>query len=182
VIRLAEPYSSFCFFSSFSSFGFLFQNFHIYLILWGHRYKSPNQNRNMLVKDVMTRNVVAVKRDTSLREAAEMMVDNHIGCLVVMSGGKVTGIITDRDMLVFIADEHHRNLGSYRVKDAIKDYVVTIRSTSPIEKAVKLMTENRIKKVPVVDDERLAGIITMSDIIWSQPRLIRELSQMGKKE
>jgi CBS domain-containing protein len=84
-------------------------------------------------------------------------------------------------MLVFIADERHRNLDSYRVKDAMKDYVVTIRSTSPIEKAVKLMTENRIKKIPVLDDDRLTGIITMSDIIWAQPRLARELSQAAKK-
>jgi CBS domain-containing protein len=135
----------------------------------------------MLVKDIMTRNVATAQRDTPLREAAEIMTDNHIGCLVVMSGGKVAGIITDRDMLVFIADERHRNLDSYRVKDAMKDYVVTIRSTSPIEKAVKLMTENRIKKIPVLDDDRLTGIITMSDIIWAQPRLARELSQAAKK-
>jgi CBS domain-containing protein len=136
----------------------------------------------MLVKDIMTRNVVAVQRDTPLREAAEIMADNHIGCLVVKSGGKVTGIITDRDVLVFIADESHRSIDSYKVKDVMTGYVITIRSTSPIEKAVKLMTENRIKKIPVVDDEKLVGIITMSDIIWQQPRLIKELSQIGKKK
>ncbi|MCX6814791.1 MAG: CBS domain-containing protein [Candidatus Aenigmarchaeota archaeon] len=134
----------------------------------------------MLVKDVMTRNVVTVQRDTPLREAAEIMADNHIGCLVVKAGGKVSSIITDRDMLVFIADESHRNLDSYRVKDVMSDYVITIRSTSPVEKAVELMTENRIKKIPVVDDDRLVGIITMSDIIWAQPKLAGKLSQKAK--
>jgi len=136
----------------------------------------------MIVKDIMTRNVVAVRRETSLREAAEIMADNHIGCLIVKSDGKVGGIITDRDILVFIADEKHKNLDSFRVKDAMTDYVITIRSTSPIEKAVKLMTENRIKKIPVVDDERLMGIITMSDIIWAQPKLVGQLSQVAKKK
>lgn len=135
----------------------------------------------MLVKDIMTRNVVAVKRETPLREAAETMADNHIGCLVVKSNGKVSGIITDRDILVFIADETHKSLDSYRVKDVMTDYVITIRSTSPIEKAVKLMTENRIKKIPVVDDEKLAGIITMSDIIWAEPKMIGELLKAGNK-
>jgi CBS domain-containing protein len=136
----------------------------------------------MLVKDIMTRNVVAVRRETPLREAAEIMADNHIGCLIVKSDGKVSGIITDRDILVFIADEKHKNLDSFRVKDAMTDYVITIRSASPIEKAVKLMTENRIKKIPVVDDERLVGIITMSDIIWAQPKLMERLSEVSKKE
>jgi CBS domain-containing protein len=136
----------------------------------------------MLVKDIMTRNVVIVHRDTALREAAEIMADNHIGCLVVKSDGKISGIITDRDILVFIADERHKNLDSFRVKDVMTDYVITIRSTSPIEKAVQLMNENRIKKIPVVDDERLAGIITMSDIICAQPKLVGQLSQVKKKE
>ena len=135
----------------------------------------------MLVKEIMTRNVATAQRDMPLREAAETMSDNHIGCLVVMSGRKVIGIITDRDMLVFIADERHRNLDSYRVKDAMTDYVITIRPSNTVEKAVKLMTENRIKKIPVMDGERLVGIITMSDIIWAQPKLVGKLSKVAKK-
>jgi len=135
----------------------------------------------MLVKDIMTRNVVAVAADTPLREAAEMMADNHIGCLVVKSGGKVTGILTDRDVLVFIADESHRSMDSYRVKDVMKGYVITIHPNNPVEKAAELMTENRIKKIPVLDNDRLVGIITMSDIIWAQPKLTKELSKMKKK-
>ena len=136
----------------------------------------------MLVKDIMTRNVVAVAADTPLREAAEMMADNHIGCLVVKSGGKVTGILTDRDVLVFIADESHRSMDSYRVKDVMKGYVITIHPNNPVEKAAELMTENRIKKIPVLDNDRLVGIITMSDIIWQQPRLMARLSEVSKKE
>lgn len=136
----------------------------------------------MLVKEIMTRNVVSVGRDNPLREAAEIMADNHIGCLVVKAGRKVCGIISDRDILIFIADESHRSLDSYKVRDAMTDYVITIRSTSPVENAVKLMTENRIKKIPVVDDEKLTGIITMSDIIWHQPGLIGELSKVKNKE
>ena len=129
----------------------------------------------------MTRNVVAVRRETPLREAAEMMADNHIGCLVVKNDGKVTGIITDRDVLVFIADESHRNLDSFQVKDVMTDYVITIHPNNPIEKAVELMTANRIKKIPVLENDRLVGIITMSDIIWAQPKLAAQLSQVAKK-
>jgi CBS domain-containing protein len=140
------------------------------------------RSKGMLVKDIMTRNVVAVRRETPLREAAEIMADNHIGCLVVKSEGKVTGIITDRDVLIFIADESHRNLDSFRVKDVMTDYVITIRPNNPVEKAVELMTANRIKKIPVLENDRLVGIITMSDIIWAQPKLMRELSRVAKKK
>jgi CBS domain-containing protein len=136
----------------------------------------------MLVKDVMTKNVISVARDMPMGEAAEIMADNHIGCLVVKSGGKVSGIITDRDILVFIADPEHRNIDLYKVKDAMTDYVITVRPGNPVEKAVQLMTENRVKKIPVVDNERLVGIITMSDIIWAQPRMVKELSKAAKKD
>ncbi len=136
----------------------------------------------MLVKEIMTRNVISVRPDRPLREAAEIMADNHIGCLVVRTDGKLAGIITDRDILVFIADESHRNLDSYKVKDAMTEYVITIRSTSTVEKAAELMTGNRIKKIPVLDDDRLVGIITMSDIIWAQPRLMGKLSKVSKKD
>ena len=61
------------------------------------------------------------------------------------------------------------------------DYVLSIRPASPVEKAVQMMIENRIKKLPVVDGGRLVGIITASDIIWAQPRLIGELSRIAKK-
>ncbi len=136
----------------------------------------------MLVKDVMTKNVISAPRDMPLREAAEIMADNHIGCLVIKSGGKVSGIITDRDILVFIADSGHRNIDLYKVKDAMTDYAVTIRPGNPVEKAVQLMTENRIKKIPVVDDERLVGIITMSDIIWAQPRLLSQMKGLQERK
>ena len=135
----------------------------------------------MLVKEIMTRNVISVRPDRPLREAAEIMADNHIGCLVIRSDRKIEGIITDRDILVFIADESHRNLDSYKVKDAMTEYVITIGPDKPVEKAVQIMTGNRIKKIPVLDDDRLVGIITMSDIIWAQPRLMEKLSQISKK-
>ena len=136
----------------------------------------------MLVKEIMTRNVISVRPDRPLREAAEIMADNHIGCLVIRSDRKIEGIITDRDILVFIADESHRNLDSYKVKDAMTEYVITIGPDKPVEKAVQIMTGNRIKKIPVLDDDRLAGIITMSDIIWAQPRLMGKLSKVSKKD
>lgn len=136
----------------------------------------------MLVRDIMTKNVATCRPDTPLREAAEIMADNHIGCLVVKTDGRLGGIITDRDVLLAVADEKNKNLNILRVRDAMTDYVLSIRSASPVEKAVQMMIENRVKKLPVVDDGRLVGIITMSDIIWAQPRLIGELSKMAKKE
>jgi len=134
----------------------------------------------MLVKDIMTRNVATARPDTSLREAAEIMADNHIGCLVVKTDGKINGIITDRDVLLAVADEKNKNLGSLKVKDIMTNYVITIHSANPVEKAVRLMIENRIKKLPVVDNDRLVGIITMSDIIWSQPGSVEQLAKVKK--
>ncbi len=132
----------------------------------------------MLVKDVMRKEVLTVSAATPIRAAARTLVDNHIGCLVVIKNGKVTGMLTETDVLRSLAEHGGEGIESKCVDDAMTHYGIPTTSKSSIESAVRLMIDNKIKKLPVIDEGRLAGIITASDIISAQPEMVRDIKRL----
>lgn len=132
----------------------------------------------MLVKDVMTKKVMTVSPDTSIKDAARLLADNHIGSLIVMEEKSVIGIITERNILNALAESEGNEIDSKIVNDAMTSYIISITPTSSVQDAVKIMAENKIKKLPVMDGATLIGIITASDIITNQPRLIKGIKSL----
>jgi len=117
------------------------------------------------IQDVMTRVVYCVGEDASLREVARMMRDEKIGDVLINDAeGKLTGIITDRDIVVRAVAEGG-DIDSLRAKDIATDHLVTLHPDSGIAEAVKLMTENAVRRIPVVaDDDHPVGIVTIGDL------------------
>ncbi len=130
----------------------------------------------MFVREVMNKNVMTIKPDEILRKAAGMMSNYHIGSLVVVDNDKIVGILTERNVLVAVADGKDPELTT--VEEVMAKKVVTISPGKTIEEAIGLMTEHKIKKLPVVDGEKLAGIITASDIIVVEPKLIEGIANL----
>jgi len=136
----------------------------------------------------MTRKVMTTGPETSIKEAARTLADNHIGSLVVVKKKKPIGILTERDILHVLAesrDDGKDKIGSKEVGDVMTNYVISVAPSSTVQKAVKLMTENKIKKLPVIDNkDKLVGIITASDVITTgsiitdQPGLIKHLKRL----
>ena len=120
----------------------------------------------MQVSEIMTENPVAVERDQSLQEAAQLMVDNDCGSLPVTDSGTVCGVITDRDITVrgvaagMPADHplHH----------AMSSEVVSIRSDDSTAKASELMAERQLRRLYVVDDGSLVGVVALADLAKEQ--------------
>ena len=111
----------------------------------------------MLVKDAMRRPFV-VDKDISLAEAARIMSSKDIGSLLFLSGNKVKGIVTEGGLL--------RNFGKHeKISQIMETNVITIKADENLDKAVDIMKENKIKRLPVVDDGKLVGIITITDLI-----------------
>jgi CBS domain-containing protein len=129
----------------------------------------------VLVRDVMNKEVLKVSPETSIIEASRLMADNHIGSLVVARRKKIMGIITERDILVGVS-EFGNDISGKSVADLMTNYVITIGKSSNISKAIELMRGNKIKKLVVVEGALLRGIITATDIIVAQPELVKELS------
>jgi CBS domain-containing protein len=130
----------------------------------------------MLVKDVMNPNVMTIKPGIRVKEAAIIMYKNHIGSLVVVEKEKIVGIITEGDVLKTIARD--LDLSVTPIEEVMTKNVIMIEPDKTIEDAVNLMTDNRIKKIPVVKDGNLVGIITASDIIVVEPKLIENIANL----
>ncbi len=111
----------------------------------------------MLVRDLMKQPMV-IEKDISLSEAAKIMNSKNIGSLIVLAEGKISGIITERDLM--------REFGkSERVSHAMTKKVVTIHADETLDRAAEIMREERIKRLPVLDDKaKLIGIITQTDL------------------
>lgn len=112
----------------------------------------------MKVKDVMKK-VIVIDKEMKVKQAAKIMSEKKVGSLVVVDKDEIKGILTERDILKNV-DMLHENV----TKIMSKDVIVTSPSTS-LDDAAELMSENEIKRLPVIDDGELVGIITATNII-----------------
>ena len=130
----------------------------------------------MLVKDVMNTNVVVAKAEATIREASEVMNKYNIGSLVVVKDSGIAGIITEHNVLESVAAG--RNPDETKIAEIMSSEVVTVAPDSTVEQAVDLMVKHKIKKLPVVDGDKLMGIITASDIIVVEPKLVASIANL----
>lgn len=111
----------------------------------------------MLIKEVMKRPLV-VEKNISLSEAANIMGKKGIGSLILVSGDKIKGIITEKDLIKNF--NKHEN-----ISQAMTSKVITIEADEGLDRAAEVMRENKVKRLPVVENGKLVGIITLTDII-----------------
>jgi len=130
----------------------------------------------MLVREVMNPEVLTVGEDITVKEAATTMYKKNIGSLVVVEKEKIVGIITEGDILKTIARD--LDVNATLITQVMTKDVITIDPDKTIEDAVNLMTGNKIKKIPVVHDGKLVGIITASDIVVVEPKLIESIANL----
>ena len=130
----------------------------------------------LLVRNSMTREVVTVGPETTAAEALALCRENRIRHLPVIEGGRLVGIISDRDLrsaTPALGDlARVEALGRLRVTDEMARDVATVHPDDPIEDAAMAMYERKIGCLPVVDGEDLAGILTSSDVLRAFVRLV----------
>lgn len=122
----------------------------------------------MKVQDLMTTSPAACTVTTSLHDAGSMMWHHDCGILpVVAEGGKVIGVITDRDICM-AGVLTGRNLANIAVEDVMSGRVFACRDDDDVRTALKTMQENKVRRLPVVDERGLLqGILSMNDIVIS---------------
>jgi len=117
----------------------------------------------MLVREFLRKAPVTVSPQCSLAEAARLMSDHDVGALLVMSGEEIIGIVTDRDITV-------RGVGRGRgleiaIADVMTEHPITIEGSADIFEAYRLLKEARVRRLPVVEEGELGGIVTMDDLL-----------------
>jgi CBS domain-containing protein len=133
------------------------------------------------VRDVMVREVITVDESSSVKEAVDIMNEFQIGSLIVLEKGKAKGIVTERDFLRRVIAEAKDVLNT-KVKEIMTTPLVVVESGMDLEEAVNMMFQNKIKKLAVVDANKLVGIVTLTDIARFQPQMIRMLKQFAAKQ
>ncbi len=131
----------------------------------------------MLVREMMNTRVKTAKPDSTVQMAAKAMTKFRIGSLIITEGGKLVGIVTERDILVKVVSAA-KNPAKVKIRDVMNSDVVLARPNIDIEEAARIMMRYKIKKLPVVDGNRLVGIVTATDIVTAQPELMKRLSEL----
>jgi len=133
------------------------------------------------VRDVMVKEVITVDQDSTVREAVDIMNEFQIGSLIVLERGKAKGIVTERDFLRRVI-AGAKDVMNTKVKEIMTTPLVVVEPTMDLEEAVKLMFQSKIKKLAVVDANKLVGIVTLTDIARFQPQMIRMLKKLTAKQ
>jgi CBS domain-containing protein len=115
------------------------------------------------VGDIMTQDPRTVDEGNTLVDAAKAMAEADIGSVVVVDESGVAGLITDRDIVVRAVAEG-RDPGSTAVKDVCSADVVTVTQDQDLDEAIRLMREHDLRRVPVVQDGRPVGILSLGDV------------------
>jgi CBS domain-containing protein len=110
------------------------------------------------------REVVTVTGSQTVLEAVHILVENNIGGLVVVDGARPVGILTERDVLR-LTDESAGALGQILVRDAMTTDLVTATPKDDLRHMMDVMTENRIRHLPVLEGETLVGIVSIGDLV-----------------
>jgi CBS domain-containing protein len=115
------------------------------------------------------RGVLKIDADASVLEAVELMVEKNVGSLLVTDSGDVAGIVTERDYLRRVALEG-RTDAETSVREIMSSPLIVVTPETLIEECMALMTNKRIRHLPVVDAGEVAGIISIGDLVKFQSR------------
>jgi len=131
----------------------------------------------MLVKDVMNADVKTIGPNETVKKSAILMNEYDIGSLIVVDDEKMVGIITERDLLKKIVAKSKES-SKVKVRNVMNRRVIMIDPETSLSDAADIMNEHKIKKLPVLHEDNLVGIVTATDIIAAQPKMVEDLSKL----
>ena len=131
----------------------------------------------MQVKDIMTKDIVMADTNDTLIEVAKLMAHHTIGCIPVTENGeKVLGVITDRDIVVEMA-EHSYDPYNTLATAVMSDNVYFVRPDVDVKFAFDLMKKQQVRRLPVVENGKILGMISLGDLAVSMNQQKEEISE-----
>ncbi|MCY8230856.1 CBS domain-containing protein [Priestia endophytica] len=118
------------------------------------------------VSDIMSHHTDCCTTQDNIYEVAVKMKELNVGAIPILDGNNLVGLITDRDLAIRAIAEKRPN--SSQVTDVMSPNLVTVTPNDSLEKAVSLMAEHQVRRLPVVDSNKLAGIVSLGDIALNQ--------------
>ena len=136
--------------------------------------------KKILVADIMTREPIIVKPDTSLLECAKKMVKKRVGSLLLINKKKLVGFISQKDILWALIKKSKEDLATIKAIEISPKKIATIKPSFTIEEAIKKMKRLKFEKLPVIHNKKLIGVITIKDILNFHPEFYPELDEFAK--
>jgi len=122
----------------------------------------------MIIEQILNdkgREVITLRADDTLREAARLLDERRIGAVVTLDAdGEIVGVLSERDIVRQFAREGAAAL-EMKVGNAMTRAVITISAEAPVDQALQLMTDRRIRHLPVVRNNRLTGFVSIGDLV-----------------
>jgi CBS domain-containing protein len=115
------------------------------------------------IKEVMTRDVRACEPNATVADAAKVMAQEDVGPVPIVEDGRLVGIVTDRDIVVRVVAES-RDPNATTVREIASTELVTVSPDDALDDALNRLAERQVRRLPVVEGDRLVGIVAQADI------------------
>ena len=129
------------------------------------------------VGDIMTRNFVHVSPETDLRTCAKTLVKKRVGSLIILEDHQLKGILTEKDIVWAVVKKSKKGLREIKAKDLMKRKVITIKPSADITEAIRKFRKKKVRRLPVVENKKVIGMITQNDILKIDPGLFQLLEE-----
>lgn len=135
---------------------------------------------NILVADVMTRAPVTIKPEETLFNCAKKIVRGKVGSLLLVDKKKLVGFISQKDILWAFVKKGGKDLSKIRAVDISPKKIATIKPNATLKEAMGKMNKLKFDRLPVIENGRLLGLITVRDILSFHPEVYPELEEYTK--
>ena len=124
---------------------------------------SDSEKSSISINNFMTRKIKSIQANVSITEAAKTMYENHIPSILVKEDEKIVGLVSHVDISIALAV--YGKKPESKIRDIMSSPVVSVKSSHSILDAIELMLERKIHELPVIDNEKIQGIISASDLM-----------------
>lgn len=131
---------------------------------------SIDSRKHVRVREIMNSPVIIGSKEETIEDIANRMLDCEIGSVVIMDGNKTVGIVTDRDIVTKVATKNKRP-SEMLVKEVMSSPLYTISDEEDVTEASKIMRNKNIKKLGIIHNNKIMGIISLSDIVAVLPEI-----------
>ena len=125
-----------------------------------------SNNENILISQLLTRNLVSINENKTTYNAIKLLTTNNIGALPVLNDNmELSGIISERDIIREISNNLSVNFKKSNIKSIMTSKVITINKNTKSETIMDIMSKNKIRHIPIVENKLLIGIVSIGDVL-----------------
>ena len=125
-----------------------------------------SNNENILISQLLARNLVSINENKTTYNAIKLLTTNNIGALPVLNDNmELSGIISERDIIREISNNSSVNFKKSNIKSIMTSKVITINKDTKSETIMDIMSKNKIRHIPIVENKLLIGIVSIGDVV-----------------